>query len=53
MDTVKCIMKSMFFFGMGVGATIAYQKYSKPMMKQMEKLIDKTIQKVDDLEEMM
>ena len=53
MDTAKCMMKDIFFMGLGIGATLAYQKYSKPMMRQMEKMVDKTIQKVDDLEEMM
>ena len=34
--------------------SIAYQKYSKPVMKEMEKLTNKTMKKVNkELEEMM
>ena len=51
---LKCVAKSMFLIGLGVGATIAYQKYSKPAMKEIEKFIDKTVKNVDkELEEMM
>lgn len=40
--------------GIGIGATIMYQKYSKPVMKEMEKFANKTIKKIDrELEEMM
>ena len=50
----KSLMKSAFFMGLGIGATIAYQKYSKPAMKKIEKFIDKTVKQVDNqLEEMM
>lgn len=50
----KSVMRNIFLIGLGAGATIAYQKYSKPAMKKIEKLIDKTIKNVnDDLEEMM
>lgn len=51
---MKGLVKSMMFMGLGVGATLAYQKYSQPMMKSFEKMIDKTIKKVDEeLDEMM
>lgn len=54
MNVVKCMAKSMFLIGLGVGATIAYQKYSKPAMREIEKLIDKTVKNVnEELEEMM
>lgn len=53
MYTMKCMAKSMFLIGLGVGATIAYQKYSKPLSREIEKLIDKTVKNVDELEEMM
>ena len=40
--------------GIGIGATIMYQKYSKPVMQEMEKFANKTIKKIDrELEEMM
>ena len=54
MNAIKCMAKSMFLIGLGVGATIAYQKYSKPLSREIEKLIDKTVKNVnDELEEMM
>lgn len=54
MDMAKCLLKNAFFMGLGIGATLAYQKYSKPAMKKIEKFIDKTVKQVDEeLEEMM
>lgn len=51
---IKCVAKSMMLIGIGIGATIMYQKYSKPVMKEMEKFANKTIKKIDrELEEMM
>ena len=51
---MKNTIKSMMLIGLGVGATIAYQKYSKPLMKEMEKFINKTKKKMNkELEEMM
>lgn len=51
---MKNVMKDALLIGAGIGATIAYQKYNKPAMKQIEKMIDKTVKKVDDtLDEMM
>ncbi len=51
---VKNIAKSMLFMGIGIGATIMYQKYSKPVMKEMEKIANKAMKKIDkELEEMM
>ncbi|MEG2322292.1 MAG: hypothetical protein RSB71_02265 [Bacilli bacterium] len=48
------IAKSMLLMGIGIGATLAYQKYSKPAMQKIEKLIDKTVRKVNnELDEMM
>lgn len=49
----KCMMKNAFFMGLGVGATIMYQKYSKSIFGAMEKVIDKTIKDIDSLDEMM
>ena len=40
MYTMKCMTKNMFLIGLGVGATIAYQKYSKPLSREIEKLIE-------------
>lgn len=54
MCTMKNMAKSIFLMGIGAGATIMYQKYSKPAMKEIEKLIDKTVKNVNEkLEEMM
>lgn len=51
---MKNVAKSMMLIGIGVGATMMYQKYSKPVMKEMEKFVDKTMKKVNkELEEMM
>ena len=51
---MKNSLKSMMLIGLGVGATIAYQKYSKPLMKEMEKVTNKTMKKMNkELEEMM
>ena len=51
---MKNSLKSMMLIGLGVGATIAYQKYSKPVMKEMEKITNKTMKKMNkELEEMM
>ena len=54
MNVAKCMLKSAFFIGIGIGGTIAYIKYSKPVMQGIEKMIDKKIRKVDEeLDEMM
>ena len=51
---MKNTIKSMMLVGLGVGATIAYQKYSKPLMKEIEKITNKTMKKMNkELEEMM
>lgn len=51
---MKNVAKSMMLIGIGVGATLMYQKYSKPMMKEMEKIANKTMNKMNkELEEMM
>ncbi len=51
---MKELVKSMVYMGIGVGATLMYQKYSKPMMKEMEKIANKTMKKMNkELEEMM
>lgn len=54
MNMVKCLMKNALLIGAGMGAVIAYQKYGKSAMNEMEKVVNKTIKKVDDtLDEMM
>jgi len=46
--------KTMALIGLGAGAVLAYQKYNKPMMKKMEKVVDNTMKKANDkLENMM
>lgn len=46
--------KNMALIGLGAGAVLAYQKYNKPVMKKMEKVVDKTMKKTNDkLENMM
>lgn len=51
---MKSLMKSVFFMGLGMGALLMIQKYGDDAMCKMEKVVDKTMKKVDDtLEEMM
>ncbi|MBP3461384.1 MAG: hypothetical protein J6K21_03135 [Bacilli bacterium] len=39
---------------MGAGAVLAYQKYKKPVKKQMDKIANKAMKKADNmLEDMM
>ena len=46
--------KSLALMGMGAGAVLAYQKYNKPVMDKMEKIVDKTMKKANEkLENMM
>lgn len=46
--------KNMALIGLGVGATLAYQKYSKPMVKAVKKKFNKMANKVDTkLDDMM
>ena len=48
------VMKNMALMGIGAGAVLAYQKYNKPVMKKMEKMADKMINKATDkLEDMV
>lgn len=48
------IMKSMALMTMGAGAVLAYQKYSKPMMKKVESMVNDMKEKTNDaLENMM
>lgn len=48
------IGKSMILMGLGAGAVLAYQKYNKPVMEKMEKMVDKTMKKANEkLEDMM
>jgi len=51
---VMKMMKDMALMGLGAGAVLVYQKYNKPMMRKMEKMADKMINKANDkLEDMM
>lgn len=46
--------KDVLFMALGAGAVLAYQKYSKPMMKKVEKTANKALKKADSkLENMM
>lgn len=51
------MMKSVALMAMGSAATLAYQKYNKPMMKAMKKAFGKVTVKAekmtDQLEDMM
>ena len=51
---MKEVLKGAMLIGIGIGATVAYQKYSKPVMQEMEKFANKTMKKVNkELEEKM
>ena len=51
---MKEVLKGAMLIRIGIGATVAYQKYSKPVMQEMEKFANKTMKKVNkELEEMM
>ena len=42
--------KNMALIGLGVGATLMYQKYSKPMIKKkFNKMADEVDAKLDDM----
>lgn len=46
--------KTLALMDMGAGAVLAYQKYKKPMMKSVDKMLDSKMKKVDKaLEDMM
>ncbi|MCI8778146.1 MAG: hypothetical protein HFI86_06410 [Bacilli bacterium] len=46
--------KNVALMAMGAGAVLAYQKYSKPMMKAVDKTAKKALKKANDkLEDMM
>ena len=46
--------KNMALIGLGVGATLAYQKYSKPAMKAIKSKVNKMADTVDTkLDDMM
>ncbi len=48
------VCKSIALMGLGAGAVLAYQKYNKPIMKEMDKIVKKTKKKANDtLEDMM
>ena len=40
--------KSMALMALGAGGVLAYQKYSKPLMKKMDKDFDKVVKKVEN-----
>lgn len=40
-------IKSMALMAIGAGAVLAYQKYEKPMIKQMDKSMKKAVKKTN------
>ena len=46
-------MKDLALMSLGAGAVLAYQKYSKPIMKKMNKLMDSKMKQIDDALENM
>ena len=51
---VKSVAMMALSAGAGVGAVLAYQKYKKPVKKEMEKVASKAIKKANNkLEDMM
>ena len=48
------LAKDLALMGVGAGAVLAYQKYKKPVMKSVNKMIDSKAKKVNKtLEDMM
>ena len=48
------MMKNVALMAMGSAITLAYQKYNKPMMNKVEKVVNKSLKKANDkLEDMM
>lgn len=48
------IVKDVTLVALGMGAVLAYQKYSKPVIKKMKKAIQKTAKNTcKELEDMM
>lgn len=47
-------LRDMALVGLGAGTVLMYQKYNKPMMRKMEKMVEKTMRNADkQLENMM
>ena len=42
------IAKDMALIAAGMGMLCAYQKYSKPVMKKMKKVVDKTMDSMNE-----
>lgn len=40
-------LRDMALMGLGAGTVLMYQKYNKPVMKKMEKVVDKAVKKAD------
>lgn len=40
--------RDMAFMAMGGAAVLMYQKYNKPVMRKMEKVVDNTMKKVSN-----
>lgn len=42
------LVKDMALIGLGMGAVLAYQKYNKPVMAEMEKMMNKMSKKMNN-----
>ena len=48
------LAKDMALMALGAGAVLAYQKYEKPMMKEMDQMVSKALKTANHkLEDMM
>lgn len=46
--------RDIMMMSLGAGALLAYQKYNKPVMKKLDRVVDKTMQKANKtIEDMM
>jgi hypothetical protein len=46
--------RNIALMALGAGAVLAYQRYNKPVMRKVEKVVDRTMKKTNDaLENMM
>ncbi len=45
--------RDMVMMSLGAGAILAYQKYKKPVMKKLDKVVDKTMHKANNMLENM
>lgn len=41
--------RDIMMMGLGAGMLMMYQKYNKPVMREMERVVDKTADKLEDM----